>query len=612
MTASFPGSIYPGTQVPGPFSGPTGTLRTAPYGPAEMFNALSLEVAAIETALVGVVLFVNLSKDSSGVTDSAAWNAALTSLGATVSSGTGISIATGGSGIIGLLQGTYYMDATAADIDGAGIGVIGPGKALCTITPVTTGSHPVVGSSGSPITFMRFTQSAFHAGGVVVAPTVSAPIKGFTIKGTSSNTYTSLLAIGDRVGQKVDVAVQGATGAGGIGVDFQNLFGWSERCEFGVIVQGCTTNVRWGGFADGVTTYNGVVCTGAGSFDYSTGSGLSLILNINPGCTGSNFGNYNIGTLSTALTTGGGAVTSLAVAAGINQALASGATITLVSGTNTQSWVLTSAAASGATSLAVASQVPNFAYPTNSSIFTASIGPNFVGGKLTIGGNASTGAASSGSWNGGYGVVFGGNVTMDGVDLHVNLETDTGTGGSATHQSVLWVAGAALHPGKCTFRFAAGTAGAWITSNGSSISPAPFYGDGVISVSGDTYLGSSTLGQAGHTQGSRTMSAVVPAVTSNNVNVLLTRANMIEIQLVSSGGGVNTITLTNNPTRPGRWTFHLIGPASGTATLAASGFSWVGTASATTPPVPNTGVSTITLLEMWSPDGTNFYAAKLA
>jgi phosphate transport system substrate-binding protein len=80
--------------------------------------------------------------------------------------------------------------------------------------------------------------------------------------------------------------------------------------------------------------------------------------------------NYNCNlqntTLASPLTTTG-PITSLSVAP-TGAALPSGGTVKLVSGTNSQTYTLTAAAAVGATTLAVASATPNFAYPSGTAV----------------------------------------------------------------------------------------------------------------------------------------------------------------------------------------------------------------------------------------------------
>jgi len=83
-------------------------------------------------------------------------------------------------------------------------------------------------------------------------------------------------------------------------------------------------------------------------------------------------------TLTTALVSGT-AYTSLAVAA-LPADLALGATVTLVSGTDVQTFVLSAAAAAGATSLAVTSQAANAAYPAGTVVAE---GTYIAGGALS-------------------------------------------------------------------------------------------------------------------------------------------------------------------------------------------------------------------------------------
>jgi hypothetical protein len=71
-------------------------------------------------------------------------------------------------------------------------------------------------------------------------------------------------------------------------------------------------------------------------------------------------------TLSSALSTGG-PITSLPVEA-ISSGMLIGSTVTVSTTGYSQVWTLTSAASSGATTLAVTSQTPNYAYPLGSSV----------------------------------------------------------------------------------------------------------------------------------------------------------------------------------------------------------------------------------------------------
>jgi hypothetical protein len=99
------------------------------------------------------------------------------------------------------------------------------------------------------------------------------------------------------------------------------------------------------------------------------------------GQTYTDFGIWNMNggvSLSTALVSGT-AYTTLAVTA-IPAALASGATVTLISGANTQTYTLSAAAAAAATSLAVTSLAANYSYPVGSVV---QVGSYLRGGPLS-------------------------------------------------------------------------------------------------------------------------------------------------------------------------------------------------------------------------------------
>lgn len=112
------------------------------------------------------------------------------------------------------------------------------------------------------------------------------------------------------------------------------------------------------------------------------------------------------GTLGTALTTGG-AITSLALSAALTgTTIAIGDSVTLKSGSGSsahfQTFQLTSAAAAGATSLTVASQTPNFAFPIGTTVYSGNritksitIAPKFPDEvKLVMGDWHGTGGSS--------------------------------------------------------------------------------------------------------------------------------------------------------------------------------------------------------------------------
>lgn len=136
-------------------------------------------------------------------------------------------------------------------------------------------------------------------------------------------------------------------------------------------------------------------------------------------------------TLTTALTNGQTAITSLAVTA-LTTAIASGANVYLVSGGNTQTVVASSAAAVGATTIAVNSFTSNAAYPIGTAVDPAynvgvltvtsgSLQGTYTGATPTIGATLTAGTATlSGSpvvatAGGGVFTISGGTVTGSGT-----------------------------------------------------------------------------------------------------------------------------------------------------------------------------------------------------
>lgn len=130
-------------------------------------------------------------------------------------------------------------------------------------------------------------------------------------------------------------------------------------------------------------------------------------------------GARNFGTLSAALSTGG-AITSLSVNA-LPNAFSSGDVIRLSSGGNTQTWTLTAAAAVGATSVTVASQVPNFNYPIGTNIQSAYQKP--IVHLAGSGGNAPVGC-----WVDGVGTVDPGGSLFAPTACHVRIESGFNNG----------------------------------------------------------------------------------------------------------------------------------------------------------------------------------------
>ena len=103
----------------------------------------------------------------------------------------------------------------------------------------------------------------------------------------------------------------------------------------------------------------------------TAGGAVADAINLNGMCTAT------AGSLSSALSTSG-AITSLPVNALAN-AIPNNSTVLLNDGAgHTQAWTVTAAATAGSTSIAVASQTPNFAYPSGTTFTVAPTGINLT------------------------------------------------------------------------------------------------------------------------------------------------------------------------------------------------------------------------------------------
>jgi hypothetical protein len=105
-------------------------------------------------------------------------------------------------------------------------------------------------------------------------------------------------------------------------------------------------------------------------------------------------GSYSVNTtLSSALSTGGGAIAALPITGPVVSTIPAGTVVTIASGGNSQSWTVSSPVALGAVALTVTPQTPNFAYPSGSAVTS-------VGGTTVVTPSAlppAQGAALSGT-----------------------------------------------------------------------------------------------------------------------------------------------------------------------------------------------------------------------
>lgn len=194
-------------------------------------------------------------------TDTAAFTAALVTLGATITGSTGAFIATGGTGMIWLQNGNYVFNADVPEINGTNIGILGLGSA---VTKITT-------SSAVTAATLNFTNSSFSGNDV------AAPIMGFTLSGASGGTGSGGLEVGDRVGQIIDdVLIDNYATTGAIGLNINSRFGWMERAYIRVRANSNTTNFQ---LTAGSIDYSDIILTGSalGNNNFFTMSGGQIV-----------------------------------------------------------------------------------------------------------------------------------------------------------------------------------------------------------------------------------------------------------------------------------------------------------------------------------------------
>ncbi|HEY5200205.1 MAG TPA: hypothetical protein VIJ31_04780 [Acidothermaceae bacterium] len=211
----------------------TGTHSPGDPGHTADHNAIDDALIALSgtyAPIVGVTMPAP-SADATGVADTAAFTAALVALGATVAGSTGAYTATGGSGIIQLRAGSYYFNHDIPAILSPTVGIVGPGSVgstICTIYKVDAGDT-------LQITDPTFSSDT-HDG---------APVGGFAIDGSLASAGATGLHIGDRSCQALDLLVSNFSGAGSIGVNFDNQYGWFEKARVRITASNNTVNYQF-------------------------------------------------------------------------------------------------------------------------------------------------------------------------------------------------------------------------------------------------------------------------------------------------------------------------------------------------------------------------------
>ena len=207
----------------------------------------------------GIVVNLTPSGDTTGVTDTANFAAAVTALG-------GVN---DGVGVVKFGPGVYYTPGLVTiNTPFVGIEVEGDKTATIMATASATGD------------ILNFTNSSFMSNGNNF-PTYGASITGLIIDGTNAPANCVGIHWGDRTGSILDVQVQNFSSAGSIGAHLDNRYGWCEdnlitvyavRCAQHVVIDVNNVNGSsfsyndWNIFVDAEANQHGVVLQAGSGF----------------------------------------------------------------------------------------------------------------------------------------------------------------------------------------------------------------------------------------------------------------------------------------------------------------------------------------------------------
>lgn len=127
-----------------------------------------------------------------------------------------------------LQPGTYSVNATLNTVDLTKMSLVGPGSAICTIAPTSAVTGDV----------LRVTPAAFTTA-------KAGELRGFTVDGTTAGAGAVGVHYGDLIGGGMDdLDVVNFSGAGSVGIKFDNVTNWTERTVLGrVYVANNTTGI---------------------------------------------------------------------------------------------------------------------------------------------------------------------------------------------------------------------------------------------------------------------------------------------------------------------------------------------------------------------------------
>jgi hypothetical protein len=174
----------------------------------------------------GVQLLIEPSGDTSGTTDTAAVNAALTALPS-------------GGGSVRFATGAFYVTCGSVSVNKSGVYFYGSGKWATYINAVGAGDVFRMQDTST------YSSRVVYGGGFI----------GMTIDGTAITGTSSGIHAGDILQLTFDVAVQNFTSGSSAGVHFDNASYWTEQARGIIYAQNCVSHVVFD--VSGATTSTG-------------------------------------------------------------------------------------------------------------------------------------------------------------------------------------------------------------------------------------------------------------------------------------------------------------------------------------------------------------------
>jgi hypothetical protein len=147
----------------------------------------------------------------------------------------------GRPGVVRLGAGNYRFDEPGAHF-GIAQGLVGPGKAVCTLLYAGSAGRFLSFSAGSRFEALQNSTGAPQGG----------PVRGFSVH-SATDACVDAVWWSDLCAADMDIAVKGFTAPGSHGLRFENVYGFCEGMQVRAAVQNCDTQVRFSSARHAVT-----------------------------------------------------------------------------------------------------------------------------------------------------------------------------------------------------------------------------------------------------------------------------------------------------------------------------------------------------------------------